>query len=84
MRRGTFRWTRALSYLSLLGVPADARALRAMDGQRRPARARRPRPIEAFIDEVSLGTVVVGAGMQAYACRFPPTWPRPRPPAQTR
>jgi hypothetical protein len=69
--RGTYRWTRALSYLSLLGVPADARALVLwMDNGGRPGKAP-PAEVEAFIGEVSLGRVVVGAGMQAYTLAIP-------------
>ena len=70
-QRGTYRWTRALSYLSLLGVPADARALVLwMDNGGRPGNAP-PAEVEAFIGEVSLGRVVVGAGMQAYTLAIP-------------
>ena len=69
--RGTYRWTRALSYLSLLGVPADARALVLwMDNGGRPAKAP-PAEVEAFIGESRSGRVVVGAGMQAYALANP-------------
>ena len=70
-QRGTYRWTRALSYLSLIGVPADASALVLwMDNGGRPAAAP-PAEVEAFIGEVSLGRVVVGAGMQAYTLAIP-------------
>ena len=70
-QRGTYRWTRALSYLSLLGVPADARALVLwMDNGGRPAAAP-PAEVEAFVGEVSLGKVVVGSGMQSYALAIP-------------
>jgi len=70
-QRGTYRWTRALSYLSLIGVPADAQALVLwMDNGGRPAKAP-PAEVEAFIGEVSLGKVVVGAGMRAYSLAIP-------------
>ena len=43
-QRGTYRWTRALSYLSLIGVPADASELVLwMDNGGRPWRPGRPR-----------------------------------------
>ena len=69
--RGTYRWTRALSYLSLIGVPADTQRLcygwttAAGRGKAPPAE------VEAFIGEISLGRVVVGAGMQAYTLAIP-------------
>ena len=69
--RGTYRWTRALSYLSLVGVPADAAALVLwMDNGGRPAKVP-PAEVEAFVGDVSLGRVVVGAGMQAYTWAIP-------------
>ena len=70
--RGTYRWTRGLSYLSLVGLPADARELVLwMDNGGRPAQAP-PAEIEAFIGEVSLGRVAVGPGMHPYALTIPP------------
>ena len=59
-----------LSYLSLLGVPADARALVLwMDNGGRPAAAP-PAEVEAFVGEVSLGKVVVGPACSPMPCRF--------------
>jgi hypothetical protein len=70
-QRGTYRWTRALSYLSLIGVPADAQALVLwMDNGGRPSKTP-PAEVEAFIGEVSLGKVVVGDGMRAYSLAIP-------------
>jgi hypothetical protein len=70
-QRGTYRWTRALSYLSLIGVPADASELVLwMDNGGRPAAAP-PAQVEVFIGDVSLGRVVVGPGMQPYRLPIP-------------
>jgi len=70
-QRGTYRWTRALSYLSFIGVPADASELVLwMDNGGRPATAR-PAQVEAFIGDVSLGRVVVGPGLQPYRLPIP-------------
>ena len=69
--RGTYRWTRALSYLSLTAVPADTQALVLwMDNGGRPAQAPAAE-VEAFIGDVSLGKVVVGSGMQPYVLGVP-------------
>ena len=71
-QRGTYRWTRGLSYLSLVGLPADGRELVLwMDNGGRPAQAP-PAEVEAFIGEVSLGRVAVGPGMHPYALPIPP------------
>jgi hypothetical protein len=70
--RGTYRWTRGLSYLSLVGLPENARELVLwMDNGGRPAQAP-PAEVEAFIGEVSLGRVAVGPGMHPYAVPIPP------------
>ena len=67
--RGTYRWTRALSSLTLIGVPIDARQLVLwMDNGGRPASAQPPQ-VEAFIGDLSLGRVVVGPGMRP--CSLP-------------
>lgn len=71
-QRGSYRWTRGLSYLSLVGVPADARALVIwMDNGGRPAAAPRAQ-VEVFIGDVALGQVVVGPGMHPYSLAIPP------------
>jgi hypothetical protein len=70
--RGTYRWTRALSYLSLVDVPPDARALVMwMDDGGRPAAAA-PATVELSIGEASLGSVVVRGGIQPYRFAIPP------------
>jgi len=69
--RGTYRWTRALSYLSLIEVPADARELVLwMDNGGRPAKAP-PAEVEISIGETTLGRVTVGAGMAPYTVPIP-------------
>lgn len=71
-QRGTYRWTRGLSYLSVVGMPADARALVLwMDNGGRPDKAP-PADVEAFIGETSLGRVRVGPGMQPYSLPIAP------------
>jgi hypothetical protein len=70
--RGTYRWTRALSYLSVVGMPADARELVLwMDNGGRPANAPPPE-VELFLGETSLGRVTVGAGLRPYTLPIPP------------
>jgi hypothetical protein len=70
--RGTYRWTRALSYLSLVDVPPDARALVLwMDDGGRPAAAA-PATVELQIGETSLGRVVVRGSIQPYRFPIPP------------
>jgi hypothetical protein len=70
-RRGTFRWTRGQSYLSLLGVDASRRevVMWMNDGNRPPAAG--PATIEAFLGETSLGKAVVGPADQAYVFEIP-------------
>jgi hypothetical protein len=71
-QRGTYRWTRGLSYLSVVGIPADARALVLwMDNGGRPDKAP-PADVEAFIGETSIGRVRVGPGMQPYSLPIAP------------
>ncbi len=70
--RGTYRWTRGLSYLSLIEVPADARELVFwMDNGGRPAKAP-PAEIEFSIGETTLGRVTVASGMAPYSVPIPP------------
>jgi hypothetical protein len=70
--RGTYRWTRASSYLSLIEVPADARELVLwMDNGGRPAKAP-PAEVEVLIGETSIGRVTVASGMAPYALPIPP------------
>ena len=70
--RGTYRWTRAESYLVLVGVTADANQLVLwMDNGGRPASAP-PAQIEVSVGDVSLGSVVVGPAMRPYVFPIPP------------
>ena len=70
--RGTYRWTRALSYLSLVDVPPDTRALVLwMDDGGRPAAAG-PATVELQIGETALGRVVVRGSIQPYRFPVPP------------
>ena len=70
--RGTYRWTRAESYLVLVGVPGDANHLVLwMDNGGRPASAP-PAQIAVSVGDVSLGSVVVGPGMRPYVFPIPP------------
>jgi hypothetical protein len=70
-RRGTFRWTRGQSYLSLLGVDETRRELVLWmnNGNRPPAAG--PATLEAFFGETSLGKVTVGLADQAYVFDIP-------------
>jgi hypothetical protein len=70
--RGTYRWTRGLSYLSLIEVPSDARELVLwMDNGGRPANAS-PAEVEFSIGETTLGRVTVASGMAPYSVPIPP------------
>jgi hypothetical protein len=70
--RGTYRWTRGLSYLSLIEVPADALELVLwMDNGGRPAKAP-PAEVEFSIGETTLGRVTVASGMAPYSVPIPP------------
>jgi hypothetical protein len=72
-RRGTFRWTRRQSYLSLLGIDATRRQLVIwMSNGNRPAEAG-PATVEAFLGETSLGKVTVGIAEQPYVFDIPPS-----------
>lgn len=70
-RRGSFRWTRGQSYLSLLGVDATRRELAIwMNSGNRPPEAG-PATVEAFVDDTSLGRVTVGLTDQPYVFEIP-------------
>jgi len=70
--RGTYRWTRATSYLSLVDVPADARELVLwMDNGGRPPAAG-PADVELFVGEISIGRALVASGIAPYAFPIPP------------
>lgn len=70
--RGTYRWTGAQSYLSLVDLPADTRAIVLwMDNGGRPAAAG-PADVELFVGDTSLGRVTVESGIAPYAFEIPP------------
>jgi hypothetical protein len=68
----TYRWTRDVSYVSLVGLPADVREviLWANDG-RRPAKAP-PADLEVSLNDRPLGSARVGPGFAAYHFEIPP------------
>jgi hypothetical protein len=69
--RGTFRWTGPQSYLSLVGVPADARELVIWmeNGGRSPKAP--PAEVEAFVGARTLGKFVVDNQRRPYAYPIP-------------
>lgn len=69
----TFRWIRNLSYVSLAGVPAAARALvlSASSGGR-PGAAGEAR-VQVFLNDHSLGSVIVTGGFSEYRLAIPPS-----------
>ena len=68
----TFRWVRNMSYVSLWGISPDATrvTLRMSDGGR-PAVAG-PARLEAFLNDDSLGTLVVTGDFRDYSLPIPP------------
>ena len=71
-RHGTFRWSRAQSYLSLAGVDADVRELVIwMENGGRPPQAT-PAEMEVFLGTTSLGKVVIGRERKPYVFEIPP------------
>jgi hypothetical protein len=71
-RHGTFRWSRAQSYLSLVGIDANARELVIwMENGGRPPQAT-PATVEVFFGTTSLGKVAVGREQQPYIFEIPP------------
>ena len=69
--RGTYRWTRDVSYLALAGVTADARALVLwMENGGRPPQAAPPE-VEVTFGETVLGRVRVGQAPHAYTLPIP-------------
>jgi hypothetical protein len=71
-KHGSFRWTRAQSYLSLVGVNADARELVLwMESGGRPPQAV-PAEVEVFFGTTSLGKVAVARQEKAYVFEIPP------------
>lgn len=69
----TFRWTRDVSYVSLLNVTAETRALTLwMSDGRRPAAL--PRAIvEVALDDQVIGSATVGPDVQEYTFAVPPS-----------
>jgi hypothetical protein len=67
----TFRWSRDISYISLL-VPATARTLTlVMDDGRRPAAAPKAE-MKVDLDNRPLGTLTVGPDFHSYSLAIPP------------
>jgi hypothetical protein len=68
----TYRWLRDRSFVTLMGVPASARALviRAGDGGR-PAAAG-PAEVQVFVNDHAIGTVTVSGGFADYRLDMPP------------
>jgi hypothetical protein len=68
----SFRWTKDVSYVSVVGVPADASLLTiVMENGGRPASAG-PATVEVSFDGHVLGTVAVGADPVPYSFLVPP------------
>ncbi len=68
----TYRWTRDVSYVSLLNVTAETRTIALwMANGRRPEKAG-PAIVEVSLDEHPLGAVNVGAEARAYDFAVPP------------
>jgi len=71
-RRGTYRWSRDVSYLMLSGIDANATALVLwLDGGGRP-RSAPPADVEVSIGETVIGRVRVEGGRAAYTLPIPP------------
>ena len=67
----SFRWTRDVSYVSIVGVPADASLLTVvMENGGRPAAAG-PATVDVSLDGRPLGTVTVGAEPRPYSFHVP-------------
>ena len=67
----TYRWTRDVSYLSIIGTRAEQELLTIWigDGGRPPVAG--AAAVEVFLNDSSLGTVTVGAGLKAYRFAIP-------------
>jgi hypothetical protein len=68
----TYRWVRDRSFVTLMGLPASARAIviRAGDGGR-PAAAG-PADVEVFLNDRAVGTFTVRGGFSEYRLDVPP------------
>ena len=68
----TFRWSRDVSYISLMGIPATATTLTlVMDDGRRPAAAPKAE-IQVALDDHVLGKATVGPDFHGYTFSIPP------------
>ena len=68
----TFRWSRDVSYITLVDIPASARTLTLVldDGHRPPGVA--PAVLSVAMNGHSLGTLAVGRNFQTYTLPIPP------------
>jgi hypothetical protein len=68
----TYRWTRDVSYVSILGMRPEQRLLTLLmsDGGRPPAAG--AAQVEVFLNDSALGVVTVGAGLNPYRFAIPP------------
>jgi len=67
-----FRWARNMSYVSLMGLPADSRFVRlTMNDGGRP-QAAGPARVEVFLNDHRLGEVIVTEGFHDYDIPIPP------------
>jgi hypothetical protein len=68
----TFRWSRDVSYINLMGIPASARTLTlVMDDGRRPPSAPKAE-MRVDLDDHPLGTLTVGPDFRSYTLAIPP------------
>lgn len=68
----TYRWTRDVSYVSILGVPGSCRSLTIwMSGAGRPPNAP-PAEVEFSLEGRSIGAVTAGRGVEPYTFPIPP------------
>jgi len=68
----SFRWTRPVSYVSVLGIDADTASLSIMmeNGGRPPGLP--PATVQVLLNDRALGQVTVGTARQAYSFAIPP------------
>jgi hypothetical protein len=67
----TFRWSRDVSYISLMDIPAAARSLTiVMDDGRRPASVPKAE-VQVALDDRVLGSATVGPDFHAYTFAIP-------------
>jgi hypothetical protein len=68
----TFRWTRDVSYVSIVGTRPDQQRLTLWLGNGGRPPAADAATVEVFLNDRALGTVTVGAGMEPYRFAIPP------------